>query len=110
MTPNHLGDNPTNNAMFGKDYITTTGRLLPSNPFMEDSCIKVGTDIAYNSEEVCVFVDSVPEVGQNSIRNLLIHGLSDTKYLIVSDTITKKNFVNLCQVNSKSRPKENTYP
>ena len=79
MTPNHLEDNPTNNAMFGKDYITTTGRLLPSNPFMEDSCIKVGTDIAYNSEEVCVFVDSVPEVGQNSIRNLLIHGLSDTK-------------------------------
>ena len=72
---------------------------------MEKSVIKkVGTDIAY-SEEVCAFVDPVPELGQNSIKNLLIHGL-----LFSDFTITKNNFVNSCQVNSKSRPKENAYP
>ena len=94
--------------MFRKDYTTVIGKLLPRNPFLEDSFIKkVGTDIAY-SEEVCAFFDSIPEVVQNSIKNLLMHGLSDAKKL-VSDTITKNNFVNSCQINSKSRPKENAY-
>ena len=58
----HLEDNP-NNAMFMKDYTTVIGRLVSSIPVLEDSFIKVGTDIAY-SEEVCTFVDSIPEVGQ----------------------------------------------
>ena len=78
MTLNRIEDNPTYNAMFRKDYTTTIGRLLPSNPFLEDSFITVGTDIAY-SEEVCAFVVCIPEVGQNSMKNLLIHGLSDAK-------------------------------
>ena len=78
MTLNRLEGNPTYNAMFRKDYTTITGRLLPSNPFLEDSFITVGTDIVY-SEEVCAFVVCIPEVGQNSMKNLLIHRLSDAK-------------------------------
>ena len=49
--------------MFRKDYTTVIGRLLPVNPFLKDSCIKVETDITY-SEEVCAFVDAIPEIGQ----------------------------------------------
>ena len=64
--------------MFMKDYTTIIGRLVSSIPFLEDSFIKVGTDIAY-SEEVCTFVDSILEVGQNCIKNFLIYGLSDAK-------------------------------
>ena len=48
--------------MFRKDYTTVIVRLLPSNPFLKDSFMKVGTDITY-SEEVCAFVDSIPKVG-----------------------------------------------
>ena len=96
--------------MCRKDYITVTGRLLPSNPLLEKSVIKkVGTDIAY-SEEVCAFVDPIPELGQNSIKNLLIHGFSDANKLFSDFTVTKNNFVNFYQVNSKSRLKENAYP
>ena len=68
--------------MFRKDYTTTTGRLLPSNPFSEDSFIKVGTCISH-SEELCAFVESLPEASQNSIKNLLIHGLSDVKNVLL---------------------------
>ena len=59
----HHEDNPTHNAMFRKDYTTVIGRLLPVNPFLENSFIKVGTDIAY-SEEMCAFVDAILEIGQ----------------------------------------------
>ena len=41
--------------------------MLPINPFLKDSFIKVATDIAY-SEEVCAFVDSIPEVGQKQYK------------------------------------------
>ena len=103
-------DIPTHSAMCRKDYITVIGRLLPSNPLLEKSVIKkVGTDIAY-SEEVCAFVDPIPELGQNSIKNLLIHGFSDANKLFSDFTVTKNNFVNFYQVNSKSRLKENAYP
>ena len=78
----HHEDNPTHNAMFRKDYATVIGRLLPFNPFLEDSFIKVGTDIAY-SEKVYAFIDSIPEIGQNSIKNLLIHNLSDARNLFL---------------------------
>ena len=44
----HHEDNSTQNAMFRKDYTTVIGRLLPINPFLEDSFTKVGTDIAYS--------------------------------------------------------------
>ena len=57
----HHEDNRTHNAM--KGYTTVIGRLLPVNPFMKDSFIKVEADIAY-SEEVCAFVDAIPEIGQ----------------------------------------------
>ena len=64
----HHEDNPTHNAMFRKDYATIIGRLLPVNPFLEDSFIKVGTDIAY-SEEVRAFVDAIPEIGQKQYKD-----------------------------------------
>ena len=64
----HHEDNPTHNAMFRKDYATVIGRLLPVNPFLEDSFIKVGTDIAY-SEEVRAFVDAIPEIGQKQYKD-----------------------------------------
>ena len=56
-------DNPTHNAMFREYYTTIIGRLLSTNPFLEGSFIKVGTDIAY-SEEVCAFIDAIPKIGQ----------------------------------------------
>ena len=90
--------------MFRKDYTTTTGRLLPSNPFSEDSFIKVGTDIAY-SEELCAFVDSTPEVGQNSIKNLLIHGLSDVENLFLIQ-LQKLILLTLSKSTGKSDPKK----
>ena len=69
--------------MFRKDYTNVTRRLLSSNPsILRGFIYKVGTDIAY-SEEVCAFVGSIPKVGQNSIKNLLIHGLSDAKNLFL---------------------------
>ena len=55
--------NPTHNAMFREYYTTIIGRLLSTNPFLEGSFIKVGTDIAY-SEEVCAFIDAIPKIGQ----------------------------------------------
>ena len=42
----HHEDNPAHKVMFRKDYTTVIGRLLPVNPFLEDSFIKVGTYIA----------------------------------------------------------------
>ena len=63
----HHDDNPTHNAEFRKDYATVIGRLLPVNPFFEDSFIQIGTDIVY-SEEVCAFVDAIPEIGQKQYR------------------------------------------
>ena len=69
--------------MFRKDYTTVTKRLLSSNPsILRGFIYKVGTDIAY-SEEVCALVGSIPKVGQNSIKNLLIHGISDAKNLFL---------------------------
>ena len=65
-----------------KGYTTVIGRLLPVNPFMKDSFIKVEADIAY-SEEVCAFVDAIPEIGQKHKKNLLIHGLSDALNLFL---------------------------
>ena len=61
-TPNHK-HNPKHNAMLRKDYTTIIGRMLPINPFLEDSFIKVGSGITY-SEKLRAFVDSIPEVRQ----------------------------------------------
>ena len=78
----HHEDNPTHNAMFRKDYATVIGRLLPFNPFLEDSFIKVGTDIAY-SEEVCAFVDAIPEIGQKQYKEFVDTRLSDARNLFL---------------------------
>ena len=63
----HHDDNLTHNAEFRKDYATVIGRLLPVNPFFEDSFIQFKTDIAY-SEEWCSFVDALQEIGQKQYR------------------------------------------
>ena len=65
--------------------------MLPINPFLEDSFIKVGADMAY-SAEVCAFVDSVTEVGQKQYKEFVDRQLMKCKRL-VPGTITKKNFV-----------------
>ena len=87
-----------------KDYTIVIGRLLPVNPFLEDSFIKVGTDIAY-SEEVCAFVDVIPEIGQKQYK-----GFVDTRLIrckkLVFDTITKNNFVTLAKSTAKADPKK----
>ena len=85
--------------MFRKDYTTAIGKFLPSNPFLEDSFIKFGTDI-----EVCAFVDSIPEVGQNSIKNFLIHGLSDAKHLFLMQ-LRKIILLTPAKLTLKSDPK-----
>ena len=89
-THNHE-HNPTHNAILREDYITVVGRLLPINPFLEDSFIKVETDITL-SEKLRAFVDSIPELGQQQYEEFI-----DTRLFmcnkIVSDTITKNNFV-----------------
>ena len=63
MTLTYHEDNPTHNVMFTEYYTTIIGRLLPINPFLEGSFIKVGTHIAY-SEEVCAFIDVIPKIGK----------------------------------------------
>ena len=79
----HHEDNPIHNAMFRKDYTTLIGKFLPVNPFLEDSFIKVSTDIAY-SEEVCVLSSILYQKQvKDSIKNLLILGLSDARNLFL---------------------------
>ena len=104
----HHEDNPTHNAMFKKDCTTVIGRLLPFNPFLEDSFIKVSTDIAY-SEEVCAFVDSIPEIGQQQYKEFVDTRLIRCKKL-VSDTITKNDFVTPAKSTAKADPKETPNP
>ena len=91
-------DNPTHNAMFRKHYAIVIGRLLPVNPFLADSFIKVETDIAY-SEGVCAFVNAILEIGQKQYKEFV-----DANY-----EITKNNFVTPAKINSKSRLRENVY-
>ena len=56
--------------MFRKNYTNVVGRLLPINPFLEDSFIKVRTGISY-SEKLRAFVDSIPEVHQQQHKELV---------------------------------------
>ena len=100
----HHEDNPTHIAMFRKDYTTVIRRLLPVNPFLEDSFIKVGTDIAY-SEKVCPFIDVIPNIGQKQYKEFVDTRLIRCKKL-VSDTITKTNFVTPVKSTAKADPKE----
>ena len=83
--------NDTHHHKDRKDYTTVIERLLPVNPFMEDSFNKVVTDIAY-SEKVCVLVNAIPEIGQKQYKEFVDTRLLRCKKL-VSDTITKNNFV-----------------
>ena len=70
---------------------TVVGRLLPINPFLEDSFIKVGSRIAY-SEKLRSFVDSIPEVCQQNCKEFVDRQLFRCEKA-VSDTITRNNFV-----------------
>ena len=90
--------------MFRKDYATVIGRLLPINPFLEDSFIKIGTDIAY-SEEVRAFVDTMSEIGQKQYKEFVDTRLIRCKKL-VSNTITKNNFVTPAKSTAKTDPKK----
>ena len=78
--------------------------MLPVNPFFEDSFIKVGTDIAYN-EEVCAFVNAIPEIGQKQYKEFVDTRLIRCKKLF-SDTITKNNFVTPAKSTAKADPKK----
>ena len=89
--------------MFRQDDATVIGRLLPVNPFLEDSFIKVGTDIAY-SEEVYAFVNAIPEISQQCKEFV------DTRLFrckkVVSDTIAKNNFVTPAKSTAEADPKK----
>ena len=92
--------------MFRKDYTTVTKRLLSSNPsILRGFIYKVGTDIAY-SEEVYALV-GIPKVGQNSIKNLLIHGISDAKNLFL---IQLRKIILLTPAKSKQTQKNPPNP
>ena len=95
----HHEDNPTHKAMFRKDYTTVIGRLLPVNPFLKGSCIKVETDITY-SEEVCAFVDAIPEIGQKQYKEFVDTGLSRCK----KTSTLKESDINKLRVVALFRP------
>ena len=67
---------------------------------MKDSFIKVGRDIVY-SEEVRAFVDAIPEIGQKQYKEVVDIRLIRCKKL-VSNTITKNNFVTLAKSTAKA--------
>ena len=77
--------------MFREDYATVIGRLLPVNPFLKDSCIKVEPDIAF-SEKLRAFVDSIPEERQQQYKEFVDKWLFRCNK-IVSNTFTRTNFV-----------------
>ena len=95
----HHEDNPTHKAMFRKDYTTVIGRLLPVNPFLKDSRIKVETDIIY-SEEVCAFIDALVEIGQKQYKEFV-----DTWLIRCKKTSTlKESDLNKLRVAALFRP------
>ena len=57
-------------SMFVKDYATVIRRPLPVNLFMEESFVKVGTNLKY-SAMVCDFVDQIPEIGQQQYEEFV---------------------------------------
>ena len=77
--------------MFRQDYTTAAGRLLPINPFLEDSFMKVGSGITY-SEKLLTFFDFTPEVRQQKCKEFADRQLFRYK-INVSYPITKNNFV-----------------
>ena len=78
-------------------------RLLPINPFTENSFVKIGTNLEYN-EQVCHFVDQIPEIGQQQYEEFIDSRLIKCKKL-VSDPIKKSNFVTPAKSETKSKPK-----
>ena len=71
---------------------------------MEDSFIKVGTDIAC-SEEVWAFIDAIREVGQKQYKEFVDTRLVRCKKL-VSDKVTKNSFVTPAKPTAKAEPKK----
>ena len=90
--------------MFRKDCTTVIGGLLPVNPFLENSFIKVRADIAY-SEKVCAFIDAIPKIGQKQYKEFVDTRLIRCKKL-VSDTIAKNNFVTPAKSTAKAHTKK----
>ena len=99
----HHEHNPTHNAIFRKNYTTVIGRLLPDNSFLEDSFIKAGTDIAF-SEEVCAFINAIPEIGQKQYKEFGDTRLIRCKKL--SNAITKNNCATPAKSTAKADPQK----
>ena len=97
-------DNNTENTLFRKDYTNVVGRLLPINLVLKDSFVKVGTDIVY-SKEVRAFVDSISDSAQQQYKKLIDIRLIECKKLI-SDAITKNNFVTPAKSAAKADAKK----
>ena len=91
MTPLTTEHNPANNVMFRKNYTTIAGRLLPVNPFLDDSFIRVVSGIAY-SEKLRAFVNFIPEVNQQKCKEFFDRRLFRCPKN-VSDTIARNNCV-----------------
>ena len=90
--------------MFRKDCTTVIWTFPQTNPFLENSFIKVGIDIAY-SKEVRVFVESLTEVGQQQYNEFFDTRLNRSKKR-VSDTITKNDFLTPAKSTAKACPKK----
>ena len=90
-THNHE-HNPTHNAIFREAYATVVGRLLRINPFLNDSCVKVGPDIAFSEKLRVLSLIVYRKYVYNSTKNLFNTRLFRCNK-IVSDAITRNNFV-----------------
>ena len=83
----HHEDNPSHNKMFLNDRGTIMTRLLPINPFLEGSLVKVGTNLKY-SEKVHDFIEQIPEIGQKQYEQFVDSRLIKCQQF-VSDKIKK---------------------
>ena len=70
---------------------------------MENSFVKIGTNLEYN-EQVCHFVDQIPEISQQQYKEFVNSGFIKCKKL-VSDPIKKNNFVTPAKSEIKSNSK-----
>ena len=90
-------------TMLREDYTTVVGRSQSIFSW-RIHFNKVGTDIAF-SEKLRAFVDSIPELGQQQYKEFV-----DTRLFIcskiVSDTITRNNFVTPATRTAEADPKK----
>ena len=100
----HQENNTTHNAIIRKNYATVIGRLLPINPFLENSFSKIRVDVKY-SVEVCALVDTAPEVCQQQYKEFVDILLIKCKNP-VSHAIIKNNFITSAKSIERVNPKE----